>query len=300
MQNNYSQEWFCARAFSSLKKIDTDAWDYSDSLLLYIPGAEEEYETIQQTDTPYYQLVTKPEREYLQSIADDLVRELPNQFSYIDLGPGTQHKEQFIFDAARRQNKRFTYVPVDISLHFLQLAQRYAEHQVVPTMPFLCAFEELPGKLPSTVSSRFVSLGLTFGNYDPQIILSLLHAIAGEDGLSFVDVQVRDRTDMQAVCAMYKLDASRRTFDPKIALLGINVDRDVADRTSDDGINFWYILKNVTPKLSALGMKPGDKLLVLRSTRYTKKLLEIELRRVFASATFFDTNRSFLGALLKG
>ncbi len=63
---------------------------------------------LQREDDPYAKLITEPERAYLQSIADDIVAELPDGFEYIDLGPGTAHKEQFIFDAARKAGKTFT------------------------------------------------------------------------------------------------------------------------------------------------------------------------------------------------
>ncbi len=41
-QEAYSEAWFRERAFNSLKKMGDNTWDYSDSLLLYSPGAAED------------------------------------------------------------------------------------------------------------------------------------------------------------------------------------------------------------------------------------------------------------------
>jgi hypothetical protein len=76
----YNQEWFKDRAFKSLKKISDGVWDFSDSLLIYISSGAELYESLQETDTPYFKLVTKPEHEYLKSIAKDVADMLPRPF----------------------------------------------------------------------------------------------------------------------------------------------------------------------------------------------------------------------------
>ena len=128
MENNsrYDNNWFKKRAFESITPISPNVWDYSDSLLLYISSGVEKYESLQETNTPYFKLVTQPEREYLQSIAKEVVDQLPLDFEYIDLGPGTEHKEQYFFDELKRQGKKFTYIPVDISGHYLALAEEHA------------------------------------------------------------------------------------------------------------------------------------------------------------------------------
>lgn len=66
INTEYDGEWFKKRAFESLVSIAPHTWDYSDSLLLYISSGVEKYESIQESDSPYFNLVTKPEREYHQ------------------------------------------------------------------------------------------------------------------------------------------------------------------------------------------------------------------------------------------
>ncbi len=143
-QKQYKAEWFNRRAFESIKRLDEGVWDFSDSLLLYLPQSAKEYESIQETDTSYFHLVTQPEKQYLKNISSSIVKELPNEFAYIDLGPGTEHKEQYIFDEAKIQGKKFTYIPVDINEHFLDIAREYAEGQKIQVKSVLSSFEGLP------------------------------------------------------------------------------------------------------------------------------------------------------------
>lgn len=269
----YSPKWFKARAFRSLKKIGDHVWDFSDSLLLYPPGTESDYESIQQGEDPYAELITKPERKYLEGIAEDVVAQLPAEFEYIDLGPGTAHKEQFIFDAAKRTGKKFIYKPVDISEYYLAQAAKYATVQHVEVSPIQSSFEELPEKFSEGTTARFVSLGLTFANYEPQQILRLLGAIAGRGGYIFIDAQIRDRVDMEKIVHAYAKDA-RVLADSKLKLLGLDPENDILDRQTSDGVQAWYTLKNSNNELEAKGIVVGDKLLMLQSLRHTKESLE--------------------------
>ena len=60
---------------------------FSDSMLMYLPGFDDAYEKVQDDETPYNELVTTPEKLYLQQISSNIVMELPENFNYIDLGP---------------------------------------------------------------------------------------------------------------------------------------------------------------------------------------------------------------------
>ena len=196
-------DWFKKRAFQSIRPIGEHTWDYSDSLLLYTSSGVEKYESLQDEDTPYFNLVTKPEREYLQSIAKDVVGTLPSEFEYIDLGPGTEHKEQFFFDEFKKQEKKFTYITVDISEYYLKLAREHSEKEGIPVKTLQASFEELPEILGEPILPRFVNIGLTFSNYNPQEILNLMKNIAGKGGYIFINSQMRDRVDMIALHKVY-------------------------------------------------------------------------------------------------
>jgi len=191
MGNKYSLEWFKKRAAESLKPVGSGMWDYSDSLLLYLPDAEKEYEDIQKDGDPYYSLVTEPETKYISEIADKVTSELPNNFYYIDLGPGTENKEKFFFDSLEKQKKNFTYFPVDINRHFLESAKKFADQRKIKTIPIQSSFEECVQFLPAEDNYRFVSIGLTFVNYHIQDVLIFLDKTIGTRGSAFINTHIR-------------------------------------------------------------------------------------------------------------
>lgn len=295
-QEKYNQAWFKERAFKSLRKIEEGVWDYSDSLLIYVSSGADIYESLQNVDTPYFNLVTKPEHEYLQKIAKDIADILPTNFEYIDLGPGTEHKEQFLFDELKKQGKVFTYVPVDISDHFLDLAESHAVNQGIQTKRMKASFEELPALLDNGTVPRFVSLGLTFSNYNPQEIITLLKNIAGKNGFVFINTQMRDRIDMNALQKVYQDDAVE-AFDAKIKLIGLDPVQDITPRITDDGFYVsCFVLRN-NKELEDTGIKEGDKLVVFQSLRYTKDTLEKELEK--EQYISFDKSSSFIASIIK-
>lgn len=296
MEEKYNQLWFRNRAFKSLRKIKDGIWDYSDSLLIYTPSGSDLYEALQEVDTPYFKLVTSPERDYLKEIAKNVADILPNNFDYIDLGPGTEHKEQFLFDELKKQGKTFTYVPVDISDHFLDLAESHASTQGILVKKIKASFEELPNFLEKTNIPRFVSLGLTFSNYYPQEIIALLKSIAGENGFIFINAQMRDRIDMNALQKVYADDAVQMANE-KVGLIGLDPTQDVTPRLADDGFQVSCFILRSNKELENIGIKQGDKLIVFQSLRYTKDSLEKELKN--ERYQFFDTGSSFVASLIK-
>ena len=297
-ETKYTTEWFRDRAFTTIHKLDAHSWDYSDSLLLYISSGVEQYETLQKEDTPYFALVTKPEREYLQSIAKEVIQSLPSKFEFIDLGPGTEHKEQFFFDEIKKLGKECEYVPVDISDHYLKLAEEHANAQGIKVNPLKASFEELPSVLGESSIPRFVTIGLTFSNYEPQIILDLLKKIAGKSGFVFINAQMRDRTDMASLQKVYAEDAVTLA-DGKLKLIGLDPNKDVTPRQTNDGFQVWCSLINQNKDTESIGMLPGDKILVFQSLRYTPEQLTKELNSASGKYQMFDTGSSFIATLLR-
>jgi len=294
----YSQEWFKKRAFDSLHQINEHDWDFSDSLLLYTPGSEDEYVTRQETETDYSRMVTVPERRFIEAISEQLVRELPDHFEYIDLGPGSEHKEQFLFDAAKKLGKTFTYRPVDISARYLKLSAEHAQGQGIAADPIRSSFEDLPQKLGQSSVPRFISLGLTYSNYEPEQILALLKSIASEGGTAFVNAQIRDRINLKTLVGAYSGD-TYKVFDSKMRLIGLDPENDISKKETDDGVRVWYTVGATNPELDQKGVRPGDRLMPVMSLRPTEDKLKKDTQAVFPNSVYFDTGESFIGTLLK-
>ncbi|NTU99207.1 L-histidine N(alpha)-methyltransferase [Candidatus Falkowbacteria bacterium] len=296
VEEKYDQAWFKKRAFESLQRIDANSWDYSDSLLLYSEQGQEAYESAQ-VGGEYYDLVTLPEHEHLKAIAKQVVASLPDNFVYIDLGPGTEGKEAYFFNELKGQGKSFVYTPVDISDYFLGIAVDHAKEKGVAVKPIKKSFEELPDSIKAAESPRFVSLlGLTFSNYKSPKIISLLAEIAGKGGYILIDVQVRDRIDIQAVQEAYQ-KYMPPACDSKIRLLDLDPEKDVSPRTADASVSIWCSILNPNTSLKEKGIKADDKLLLFQSLRPTREDFEKELKGF--DYQLLDEGGGFISALIK-
>ena len=294
----YNRKWFKERAVSSIKNIDKGVWDFSDSLLFYTSNeSTDNYKASQIENTNYSQLVTKPERKYLSSIAPIISSKLPKKFDYIDLGPGTEHKEQIFFDQFKNDEKSFVYIPVDINQYYLNLAIDHAAEQEIPLMPIHSSFEELPKILKKTKKPRFISLGLTFSNYEAKEIIKLLEDISGSSGYIFINVQIKGRVDIEKLEKDYLTDAEYMCNN-KIKLLDLDPKKDVSPKTIDDGIKIYCSIIKTNKILDKIGIKIGDKIILARSLRYTKEALEKELQKTNMEYFMFDTGESFIASLL--
>lgn len=273
-------------------------WDYSDSLLLYVTDSSaEQYEQVQQDESPYARLMTEPERKFLESIADEVATHILDGSDYIDLGPGTEHKEQLVFDALKRAEKKFRYVPVDITESYLERVTEYASAQGIETIGVHASFEELADSQKETERPRFVSLGATFANYEPQKMIRMLRDIAGTDGKAFIDVHIRDRVDMEELTQVYAHDIDA-IVKSKLAFLDLQSE-DVSEIEVDDGIRFWCTVNNPTEAMKAKGFEAGQKILLFQSLRYTMEQLEEELQKSGAGYTIIDTDQPFVGVIIE-
>lgn len=292
-----TKEWFIERALNTLTfNKEGNFWDFSDSSLVYTPGSEEEYKEVQEEDTEYNKLVTTQEHALLRQIAGDVIQKLPQKFLYIDLGPGTEHKEQYFFDAIKTQGKEVIYVPVDINLKILKEASAHAEQQGLSVLPNQSLFEDLDTTTRTLSGFKFISLGLTFTNYKPDEILSIFKKTINGDGAAFITVQLRDRVDIKKVEKQYGEEGFAYVVTTKMKLLGFEKGDFLI--STDDMVQTWAKIKNVPDKLKELGVKEGDTFLLFRSIRYLKEDLETIFKQNGFTVRFFDAGNSFLGILL--
>lgn len=295
-----SPEWFERRARDSLRPLGDGRFDFSDSALLYSPTGATGYESAQKADSsPYRKLITEPEIQQLRAIAPSIVSRLPSRFEFVDLGPGTARKENFFFEAAHEQNKRICYRPVDISQTFLDSATRNARARGIFTQPAHASFEDFAQESGGLEKSRFVSIGATFSNSQPEDILPLLEKMTqrvAHTGHFFINTQSRDRVNMDEVVAAYE-SLTDSLVAPKLRLLGLDPRLDVEASWVTPGIEIWCRLKNSTAELERRGIGAGSELLLLRSLRYS----QAELHAALAGKNYelFDCGSSFVGALIR-
>lgn len=297
-EDSYDLEWFKNRAKSSVHKMKEGIVDYSDMVLVYLPTSGQEYEQQQETGTLYHKHITAPEHKFVAGIASDLAKSLPPEFEFIDLGPGSEHKEKYLFDELNKLGKKFVYRPVDINAKFLSLANDYAKQQSIPVSPLLCCFEDLHLALGKTTIPRFFSLGLTVVGYDPEVIFDLLKKMAGENAYIYISIQLRDRVDMEVIRKAYE-ECVEGFFDDKFRLIGLDPTKDVQLDAVDDGVRVWYKLLNSNEELEKKNIMQGDRMLVAQSLRHTKEHFVKKVSEHFENFQVFDIDSTFLGVLLK-
>lgn len=290
-----SKEWFKKRAESALKRAERPGvWDFSDSALIWSPDAEKFYKNLQEDDTQYKSIVTDVESDFLKKIAPSIIESLPRAFSFIDLGPGTEHKERFFLAEIKKQNKEMVYIPVDVNLAMLNIAVTFAKQHGFHVHPIHQTFEELPKDLMDISKSfKFASLGLTFTNYDPTRGLDILKNIIDYNGAAFITSQLRDRIDIEVTRRTYASETVQRLLLPKLRLLGLGEDN-IEDVEVTDDIFVYHVLKNIPDNLRRVGMKEGDKVLALKSYRYTHEELKKIIEPNF-NAQYYDIGSEFLG-----
>lgn len=295
MKQTYNKEWFKVRAIDNLRKIAKNTWDYSDSALLYLSSGSDAYEQLQVEKSPYFKQITEPETHYLKEVAEPVIALLPDHVDFVDLGPGTEHKEQFFFDELKRQKKTFSYIPVDISESFLDIATTYATQQGIEVTPIHASFEEVPDILAKRTSPRFVSLGLTWQNYEPSVILALLERIAEKDGWYFLTSHIRDRINVPILKKIY---GDILMADEKMKLIGLDPRTDVSPRSIDDEFRVWCTINHVSGILKEKGVEEGDRLLVFQSMRYTKAQLQ-DILSATSHYQLLDNGSAFIGIMAR-
>jgi hypothetical protein len=292
----YNEEWFKKRALASLKKVDDTTWDYTDSLLLYSPQGATAYTNAQEETSPYYISVIKPELEHLNVVAEEVSKILPQSFDFIALGPGTGEKEVYFLDVFKKQGKDFTYIPIDVSDHFLRLATEGAQKKNIIVAPKKISFEEF-SKIEKGEKIRFVSLlGLTFSNYTPASILQLLRDVAGVGGYIFIDTQIAERSNLVELKDIYQKYVAPACTQ-KIRLIGLDPMIDVSERLADEQITISCFLKHANEILQNKGLKNGDKIILFQSLRSSKDSFEKMLSTF--SSIIFDKDGSYISALIK-
>lgn len=291
-----SQEWFEGRAKQSLKKVREGVWDFSDSALAYSPAGMRAYALAQQEDgAKYKDGVTNKESEFLRSIAPEVIADLPQSFSYIDLGPGTEHKEKFFFDAVKEQNKTLTYIPVDVSGEALEVAKAFGTQEGFETNELYATFEELPNVLNED-GYRFVSLGLTFANYNLPKILKLLNEIIGKEGGAFIVLQLRDRIDIEEIRQTYCSPQLMTMWHGKLSLIGIQPEE--IEISATDGVVIEGKIKSVNEETAKLGLQTGDIIKIHQSLRYRLEDFLAGVKEQF-NHKVYDKGSEFVGILLE-
>jgi hypothetical protein len=164
--------------------FDSKSYELIEPHLLYL-SEEQSQGYLQAMDDKSYS------GSFHNAIVEIINTHLPEIFSdklsgvsLIDLGPGFPDKTIPIADFLKNQKTDFYYYPVDISPTYLELAERTIRKSTPHVFPIHCRFEEIEHHLPKPVHGRenFVMIGLTFMNFQPEVIFKLLKSTVMNQG----------------------------------------------------------------------------------------------------------------------
>ena len=299
-KNKFSEQWFKEGAIKNIEQLQKNVWDFSSSVMSYNPEGVKACAKLGKT--AYGGTVHDEESLFIKSIASQIIKDLPHSFSYVDLGPGSGEKSILLLEACKNEGKQINYIPVDVSKFLLDKAVEATRKTGFISKPKLATFEELLNDkkfLNSLGPEKFISLGLTYINYEPTEIHQLLKKLMGSRGQSFITVQLRDRINLKEVKKLYfpSTAARRKIILSKLKLLDINK-ADIKNFEVTDDIKIFAILKRVPNILKSKGIKGGDKILVWKTFRPTLKNFISNISQDF-QYTLYDKRFEFVAAVLK-
>jgi len=136
------------------------------------------YEEATHRSTAYLKTLDKPISKLIEDNIEGLCEDLSKEIHFIDLGPGYPSKSLQIIDEIIKQGNLVTYFPVDVSLFFLKRATAAIASRGIHYNSLQERFENLAPVLDRDLflkeGMRYVFLGLTFNNFEPDYISKIL------------------------------------------------------------------------------------------------------------------------------
>ncbi len=293
-------EWFAERAKNKLVKTGAGQWDFSDSALFWTDEVVKQYEDAQTVDgDDYKSQVTDAETVYLKKIMPDLVSHFPSKINYIDMGPGTENKQDYIIDEIKKQGKSLVYTPVDINSSMVESVSTHVSKEGIATFPIQSSFEDMEQFIEDKVTPRFLSLGLTFLNFNIDDILSILKKSLNAEGLAFINTQPREKVkDLKELVKAYSSKNLLKIYNSKLKLIGLEIDEDMGTIEVTDEVKVYYHVKKPSEQAKLLGICEGDTLFIFQSIRYPMDALKSRLESEF-HCTYLYSEDDYLAILLK-
>lgn len=166
----------------------------------------------------------RTELKLLQTVADDLSKELTHPMSIVEFGAGSLKKIKPLLQALPQAK---SFVPIDIAGDFLQdcaknLEQSFPDLDVLPVVADFCQPVPLPKHHPSMQTALLGFFpGSTIGNFAPQEAQEFLHNARlslGQEGYLLIGVDTkkspsvlhRAYNDEQQVTAKFNLNLLER------------------------------------------------------------------------------------------
>lgn len=255
--------------------------------LLYTSDEQAKDYLAMMQSTQYSSGFHTPTVQIIKSHLDDLFEKYTNGLSFVDLGPGYPDKALPVAEYFQSKNQDFDYYPVDVSPEFLRVSEKAMQGKATKVLPIQSLFETCQDQLPKSIYEQkplVICLGLTFMNFDSQVILNLLKNLAGQNGKVLIASElITESKTVDDILSQYDHDETRDFSFGLLKQMGVQAD-DVVYKPQFKNhrveMTFQFI-KTPVPALQNKGLKVGSEIVVAVSYRYRLEDLKVLMNKNF-------------------
>ena len=232
--------------------------------------------------------------ETIASYSEKIIGVKSSGFSLFDLGPGYPDKAIPLAKFCKTNSIDLEDYPVDISEEFLKLASKEMAPYSKSVFPIHARFEDLLPKIKNLKirENSLFMIGLTFMNFEPDLILSLLKRLARAKSKILLATEILSSDgETESIVSKYSIPQAKEVAFGPLAIMGIKR-KSVKDIVLFANGRIEMSFKLLTePPLAAklLGVKTGDTITTAISYRYKIEELNQILNRYFQKVELFKS-----------
>ncbi|MFB6181423.1 MAG: L-histidine N(alpha)-methyltransferase [Candidatus Magasanikbacteria bacterium] len=286
-------------------KDKNHTFDISETKFWYIEEEQAENYLALEEQAEYSEGMHDAEMEMIKSNLDEFVGEISNSSDVIHLGCGNGEKSITIVEKAKEEGKKIDYYPVDISERLLEEAQRNSDSSdydfdVEPLQADFEKMEELLEDIDSD-QEKFLYLGATFVNFDPDYILQKISENMSEEDTIYFSAQISSTQEIvEEIIPQYENETQKNFLFELINKLGFEEEQvtyNVEFNRDKKRIEAYFEIKQVPSELQGLDLQKGDKLLVGKSHKPTLRDFSKKAKEYFDGEVITNENEDYAGFL---
>ena len=219
-------------------------------------------------------LVHEPAKQLIEEFKGSILKDIKEPIEFYDLGPGLPTKTIPLLKALQKLKRDFKYIPVDISKSFLKITENKVKKIGVQAHSLNCFFEDLPAKIKYDQKvNRIFFIGLTFDNYRPDKILSLLKKVSNPNSISIIITEFFSSKKKETILIPYR-DKHAENFNYLVLkIAGIDKNKlKYFTQYKNQRIEMGFTLRRDI-RVRNLTIKRNTKIITAISYRYTKQAL---------------------------
>jgi len=231
----------------------------------------------------------EPTERLIEKYTTDILKDFKGKLEFYDLGPGLPTKSIPLLKELQLSHREFKYIPVDISTSFIKIATEEVAKIGVKSDPINCLFEDLNKHIDLKSSiDRLFFIGLTFNNYRPNKILSLLKDLCEPNGVCLIITEYFTKDKIESILVPYKDKYAENFNYLALELTGINRQSlKYFTNFHNQRIEMGFsLIEDI--KVGDNVLKKGTKIITAISYRYTRASLTNNIRKYFKHFTYYE------------